>query len=55
MAEESDLPVVRQFIYDNFDKEMLATYDTMWIKNDPERAMAIDECEIETNDKDLEA
>ena len=55
MAEESDLPVVRQFIYDNFDKEMLATYDTMWINNDPERAMAIGECEIETNDKDLEA
>jgi len=54
MADEADLPVVRQFIHDNFDKEMLATYDTMWINNDPERAITIGECEIDF-DNDFEA
>ena len=34
-AEEKDLTPVRQFIYDQFGKEILSTYDSMWSNNDP--------------------
>ena len=42
-AREEELPKVREFIKDNLGKELLATYDTLWIRNDPERAMIIGE------------
>ena len=44
MASEKDLPVVRGFISSNMGKEILATYDSLWIRNDPERAEIIAEC-----------
>ena len=42
-AREEELPKVREFIKDSLGKELLATYDTLWIRNDPERAMIIGE------------
>ena len=47
MVEEEDLLVVRDFINKNLGPEMLATYDSMWISNDPERALIIDECNLD--------
>ena len=42
-ATENQLPKVRQFISEAFGKEMLATYDSLWIGNDVERAQIISE------------
>lgn len=47
VAKEEELPKVRGFISQFFGKEILATFDTMWIRNDPERAQIISECEID--------
>jgi hypothetical protein len=44
MASEKDLPVIRGFISSTMGKEILATYDSLWIRNDPERAEIIAEC-----------
>ena len=44
LAEEDELQPVRQFIGENFGKEILATYDSMWVRNDPERAIILQEC-----------
>lgn len=44
MASEKDLPAVREFIFSNMGKEILTTYDLLWIRNDPERAEIIAEC-----------
>ena len=40
-ATEEQLPKVRGFVEKYLGKEMLATYDAMWIRNDPERAQII--------------
>ena len=54
IAQESELAKVREFIKDNLGKELLATYDTLWIGNDPERAMIIGELrENKNNEKSL--
>lgn len=45
-ANENELPQVRGFIKKFLGKEVLANFDSMWIKNDPERAQIIDECQI---------
>ena len=42
LAEEKDLPQVRKFVLNYFGRELLANYDLLWIRNDPERAMIID-------------
>jgi hypothetical protein len=42
-AGEEQLTPVRTFIQDNLGKELLATYDSLWIRNDPERAQIIAE------------
>lgn len=44
-AKEEELPKVRSFISKYFGKEILTTFDSMWIRNDPERAQIIYECE----------
>ena len=46
MASEKDLPIVRQFILDTMSKEILATFDALWVRNDPERAAIIAECNL---------
>ena len=51
IAQESELALVREFIKDNLGKELLATYDTLWIGNDPERAMIIGE--LRENNKNV--
>ena len=51
-AREEELPKVREFIKDSLGKELLATYDTLWIRNDPERAMIIGE--LRENKKEIE-
>ena len=54
IAQESELALVREFIKDNLGKEQLATFDTLWIGNDPERAMIIGELrENKNNEKSL--
>lgn len=42
-AEEKDLSIVREFIRKYLGKEILATYDSLWIRNNPERAQIIAE------------
>lgn len=46
MASEKDLPIIRRFIASTMGKEILATYDSLWIRNDPERAEIIAECDL---------
>ena len=54
IAQESELALVREFIKDNLGKEQLATFDTLWIGNNPERAMIIGELrENKNNEKSL--
>lgn len=57
LASEKDLPLVRGFISSTMGKEILATYDSLWIRNDPERAEIIAECGLnlvkEGKDNDL--
>ena len=50
-AKEEELPKVRSFIMETMGKEMLTNFDSMWIRNDPERALIIAECEKETQQK----
>ena len=59
VADENELGVVREFIGENFGSELLATYDAMWVRNDPERALILQDVidaqakqidEIEQND-----
>ena len=52
MATENELKVVRDFIRENLGKEILATYDSMWIRNDPERAMIIADVEMEIKEEE---
>ncbi len=42
-ASEKDLPVVRQFIQQYLGQEVRALFDSLWIRNDPERAAVIGE------------
>ena len=53
-AREEELPKVREFIKDNLGKELLATYDSLWIGNDPERAMIIGEFRENKKNKERE-
>ena len=46
MAKEEELTEVRSFICSSMGKEMLATYDSLWIRNDAERAQIIAENEL---------
>ena len=50
-AQESELAKVRKFVRKNLGKELLATYDSLWISNDPERAMIIGE--LRENNKNV--
>ena len=52
-AQESELALVREFVEDNLGKELLATYDSLWISNDPERAMIIGELRDNKKDKEV--
>ena len=49
-ADQSDLSPVRQFIYDQFGKEVLSTYDSMWSNNDPIKEMIVKNATIEMDD-----
>ncbi len=44
MASEEQLQKMRAFIGNYFGNEILATYDSMWVHNDPERAVILQEC-----------
>jgi hypothetical protein len=46
-AKEEQLKTVRAFIQNNLGKELLATYDSLWIRNNPERAQIIAENSLE--------
>ena len=46
MANEEELPKVRAFIDMALNKEILATFDILWIRNDPERAAIIADCQM---------
>ncbi len=46
VAEEKDLCKVRTFINATMGKEILATYDLLWIRNDPDRALIIADSEL---------
>ncbi|MBO7526439.1 MAG: hypothetical protein J6T74_00915 [Clostridia bacterium] len=46
VAGEKDLPAVRSFISKTMGKEVLSAYDSLWIRNDPERAQIIAECAL---------
>ena len=48
-AKEENVKLVRNFVGNAMGKELLATYDAMWIRNDPERAMLIKELKTEDN------
>ena len=51
-ADEKNLGVVRGFIQEHLGKEILATYDSLWIRNDPERAQIIAETPIQFLDEE---
>lgn len=46
LASEKELPVIRGFVSNTMGKEILAVYDSLWIRNDPERAEIIAECDL---------
>lgn len=53
-AKEEELPKVRGFISDTLGKELLASYDSIWVRNDPERAQIIAETKLMMKeDKDV--
>jgi Fe-S cluster biosynthesis and repair protein YggX len=52
-AKEEHLTTVRAFIKDNLGKELLATYDSLWIRNDPERAQIIAENSLENIEENI--
>lgn len=51
-VDEKNLGIVRGFISKHLGKEMLATYDSLWIRNDPERAQIIAETPIQFLDEE---
>ena len=50
--DEKNLGIIRGFISKHLGKEMLATYDSLWIRNDPERAQIIAETPIQFLDEE---